>query len=112
MGDQVLDDNMYTEEKFIVKTLKLTQAAFHLGVIIVMSAPDWNPCSLLRGNSVTLHNNSPTLSASCEAKPCGVMMSFPLHSQEGGWGLHTLWKVSFASHFQEWSRLIRIKQCV
>lgn len=47
------------------------------------------PCSLLRGNSVTLHNDSPTRSAFWwipvyEAKPCGVMMSFTLHSQEGG----------------------------
>lgn len=46
MGDQVLDDVMYVEEKFIVKTLKLTEAAgqpaFHLIVITVMSAPGWS----------------------------------------------------------------------
>lgn len=46
MGDQVLDDIMYMEEKFTVKTLKLTeaagQAAFHLGVITVTSAPGWS----------------------------------------------------------------------
>lgn len=102
-----------------MKTLKLTeaagQAAFHPGVITIRL--ELTPCSLLRGDSVILHSNSPTVSASwwipvCEAKPCGVMMSFPLHSLEGGWGLHMLWKESFASHSQEWSHLIKIKQCV
>lgn len=63
------------------------------------------PCSLLRGNSVTLHNDSPTLSASlwipvCEAKPCGVMMSLPLHSQEGGWG---------CTHCGKWALLLLLR---
>lgn len=46
MGNQVLEDIIYMEEKFIVKTLKLTeaagQAAFHLGVITVVSGPGWS----------------------------------------------------------------------
>ena len=46
MGDQVLDGIRYMEERVIVETLKLSeavgQAAFHLVVITVISAPGWS----------------------------------------------------------------------
>lgn len=69
------------------------------------------------GNSVTLHHKSPRCllpdgHLSVLQNSVLQCLSFLLHFQEGGWGLHRLWKVSFAACSREWSHLIRIKQCV